>query len=317
MSYGTTNRIDERGLLDLQGLISRQGVVVIQTQVDVHELLNRGAVDKNGDNYVKHPVRYSMDDAIIRIDPMDLVFTVDNSQKPSTFGGFANTAVPVLSCLNGIYAMNDDDDDDNARDGDNKLSDSAVLQKLSEKIRFVGIALTAANPNPQDSRTTLTQVTTLTQGTVTLINTGGLDIRCGDTLMWDIPTKEDHKGVVQRFGHSDRKMALKLVPRRNTQQNIHKALKDVMNGKKNAGGDNPKAVDKFAKRMRDFLKKFDEKRGTDDFDEIIKDMSYEGEFSKLLVGFMAIEDDLRRRTVGKALSFSKPGHPVDVFICPT
>jgi len=335
-----SSRFDQRELVDLQGIISRQGVVTIQTQIDVPELLNRGKVAQRDQGYHVHGVRHSMDDTVISISPYDLVYTMENAQKPIAFGGFANTAVPILSSLNGIYAIKNTYDNTNTY----KYSEEEKLSRISEKIRFVGVALTPANPNPHDGRGTLTQVTTLTQGTVTLLNNGNAVIRCGDTLMWDIPTENDHNDKAKRYGHSEKKMTFKLVPRRSTRKVVQGSIKTNFDA--NIQPVKNTKIDEFTVELRifvlsviyqtlvassstanlptweSFLSTYSAKFSTTDSTGTVvsKVLSAikgnENISTEILELVLDVEEDFRRRIVGKALSYSRPGDPVDVFVCP-
>lgn len=337
-----------------RGRMSRQGAVVIQCVFDANETLNRGrqsnmvAGNNANTHLIQHPVGAAQSDAVYRIDIFDLVYSVDAHRKPSTtYGGFYASSVPIMSALNGIYRISEQ--------GKNMLDNTVASQKesvrsmlLSERIRFVGVALTEANPNNVTSpNLSQEQVTVMVRGTVSVMNTGLSHFRVGETVMWKIPTADDYvrmKKNMQRSGRSIDKMPFMLVPRRAAMEDVPDTLGNLIaNNNVDIDKNKQPAIIRFCKHLRMFLLKLalgletpittsadyssaglfgtsmmntltgPQKDKLAEVDALIK-ASRNTLIKELVSAFMELDADIQRRTVGTALSFSEPWSALDLYV---
>lgn len=219
------------------GEISHQATVVVQCTHDKRDMTDRMLVNKDqGDNYLVYGTP-TLDMATCRIDRGDLVFQIGTSAVPR--GNILNGAPPVTSYLNGLYWRKKGSMPDTTGMTDaerKKLMERYTASKISEGIRFMGVSLGATVPNPDDEADQKTQITVRTQGTMAIHHNGRSNLHPGDTLVWRIPTSEDHENdkkrfdgkAPDRFGRSRVKQTLMTVPMRKEYNHIDSAVIDTM-----------------------------------------------------------------------------------------
>ena len=350
-----------RAFNEQRGHIAPQGTVVIQTRTDVNEILNRGRqasasqIGGANDGVVRYPITGAGSDSIYRIDIFDLVYSIDAHRKPSTtYGGFYASSVPIMSALNGIYKVSNESKEfvEAAQVGtvDRENRRSLVL---SERIRFVGVAMTEANSNNVVSpHMSQEQVTVMVRGTVTVMNTGSSHIRIGETVMWKVPTESEFKEMskqMRRAGRAPDKVPLMLVPRRAAMEDVPKVMMDFLDPNQGVGMAEmiQPSVVRFAIKMRAFMIKvalagqigdranFDGKAYMKDnyIERTLKlpagsDIATaeknlhdvfgyydDNDMLKYLVGaFLELDADMQRRTVGTAMSFAEPYDALDLYV---
>jgi hypothetical protein len=216
------------------GEIANQSGVVIQTTHDIKDMVNRMRV--NDQQVVTYPgaVR-TLDTPTVRIDINDLVFRAGTSKAPRQ--NVLNNAIEVSSNLNGYYINKGKIkgmlSPPNAK---GEYDEEEVLQAISESISFIGQALGATVPNPENEEEQKLQFTTRVQGTGHIPNTGDQQLVPGDTLYWDLFRKEEirsdaYKKRMTRFGYSAKKVPLKTVPLSAAYNNFENAILKTMEKK--------------------------------------------------------------------------------------
>jgi hypothetical protein len=320
------------------GEIANQSGVVIQTTHDIRDMVNRMRIDKDSKEHVVFPgAGKTLDTPTVRIDINDLVFRAGTSRAPRQ--NLLNNAIEVSSNLNG-YSLNKNKVKGLLGPVDpstGKHSEEDVLQAISESITFIGQALGATVPNPENEEDQKLQFTTRVQGTGHVMNTGEKKLVPGDTLYWDLFTKkelmsDDYRKRMTRFGYGARKVPLKTVPlsaaHNNFENAIHRSLLEPTKVSSNAVG---KFGDGVAKALlyayylglgagnKKFTTPLDvwmssaatkaaaNKIATSNPDE------YNEFVDGLLKSFLYLQDDLKRREIGKVLSYAEPGKGVDVL----
>jgi hypothetical protein len=336
------------------GNISHQGAVVIQCTQDRRDIAERIRVkcasEEERAEYHVYNVEGTLDTSAVRIDIHDNVFQIGTTHIPRSAGA----AIEVSSFLNGCNVKL------NHGEGP-EMDETKKNQKISEGIRYVGVAMGATNPNPEEGASqTKTQITVRTQGTTTMFNNGPQSISPGDTLLWDIPTKAQwlaNKGKTQRFGRNPTKVPLVILPLRSYTQGFSEAVPDTF---RESSGEKLRAkttyVDNFAYELKFSMAKaliipylkaiavnignkqqdiFQLKEGiiaymdrknplcgvrskskyVNDFvDMFATDEEFISASAGLVEHFMKAHADVDRRKIGKALSYSKVGSPVDVLL---
>lgn len=313
------------------GEIANQSGVVIQTTHDIKDLVNRMRV--NDETCFIYPGRVrTLEPAVVRIDINDLVFRVGTSKAPRQ--NLLNGAIEVSSNVNGLAVnknrvktlVNDNTDP-------NKLDEAEVLQALSETIRFIGQALGATVPNPENEEDQKLQFTTRVQGTGHIMNTGFKDLSPGDMLYWDLFTKkeiesENFKKNATRFGFDAKKVPLKTVPLSAAHNNFNTAIQRALATPEKL---TKSAVDQFGHGVSDALLyafyiakgspggKFDIWKANPKNVKVVnaelqKDTTeFNKHITSLVEGFMYFQEDLKRREIGKVLSYAASGKGVDVL----
>lgn len=311
------------------GEIANQSGVVIQTTHDIKDMVNRMRV-QDTDVYTYPGAVKTLDTPTVRIDINDLVFRAGTSKAPRQ--NLLNNAIEVTSNLNGFYinknkasalVTNPNDEDE-------------ILQALSESINFIGQALGATVPNPENEEDQKLQFTTRVQGTGHVMNTGFEKLVPGDTLYWDLfksaeIQSDQYKKQMTRFGYSAKKVPLKTVPMSAAHNNFKNAIQNALI---NPGSKSGTAVSQFGTEVADALVyvyylglKAGNKKLTADFEtwktgktEDTAKVSignsgpeFEKHVGKLLKGFLYVQQDLKRREIGKVLSYAAPGKGVDVL----
>ena len=308
------------------GEIANQSGVVIQTTHDIKDMVNRMRVSDKTCFIYPGAVR-TLDTPTVRIDINDLVFRAGTSKAPRQ--NLLNNAIEVTSNLNG-YAINKGKVKGFVKDANNPTEDE-VLQAISESIRFIGQALGSTVPNPENEEDQKLQFTTRVQGTGHILNTGPAQLSPGDTLYWDLFTSkeinsDDFKKRLTRFGYSAKKVPLKTVPMTAAHNNFNTAIQRALASPETT---TKSSVDQFGSGVADALLytfyvakgspggdfvSWKEKNASKVNKELRKDSD---DFNKyvtgLVKGFMYFQEDMKRREVGKVLSYAGPGKGVDVL----
>lgn len=320
------------------GEIANQSGVVIQTTHDIRDMVNRMRIDKDSKEHVVFPgAGKTLDTPTVRIDINDLVFRAGTSRAPRQ--NLLNNAIEVSSNLNG-YSLNKNKVKGLLGPVDpttGKHSEADVLQAISESITFIGQALGATVPNPEHEEDQKLQFTTRVQGTGHVMNTGEKKLVPGDTLYWDLFTKkellsDDYKKRMTRFGYGARKVPLKTVPLSAAHNNFESAIKNSISDPSKVATN---AVGKFGEGVTMALlyafylgagkKVGSRKVSFEDWlsakrraasNELLAPANGD-DFNKhidgLLKAFLYLQDDLKRREIGKVLSYAEPGKGVDVL----
>lgn len=316
------------------GEIANMGAVVVNTQHDISDISRRMNA-KESDIYRYSGAPPSTDNATVRVDINDLVFTVNGGS-----GGrrALNNAIPVTSNCNGLYvhknkikmAIRDRNDEDE------------VNQALSESIRLIGQAIGASNPLPEREEHLKLNFTTRVHGTGHIINTGDSNLHPGETVYWTLFNKRDTmkedgsisnewKKKFARYGFSPRKVPLKLVGISNVHEpfdnSIYKELKERV--KPDGGNRSGTAPGKFGNGVLDFISDMAYIQGGGDdveamktgrgengvFDNMAgKEPLVKAAVNDLIKSIMYLVADIDRRKVGRALSYAKPGKGVDILL---
>lgn len=309
------------------GEIANQSGVVIQTTHDIKDMVNRMRVNEKS-CYIYPGAARTLDTPTVRVDINDLVFRAGTSKAPRQ--NLLNNAIEVTSNLNG-YAINKGKVRGFVRDPDNPTEEE-ILQAISESIRFIGQALGATVPNPENEEDQKLQFTTRVQGTGHILNTGPTQLSPGDTLYWDLFTaseirSDDFKKRLTRYGYSAKKVPLKTVPLSAAHNNFNTAITRAF---KDPQSTTNSAVDQFGSSVVDaVLFSFWVAKGspTGNFEqwkkspagkkavgEITKDADgFKKHITGLVKGFIYFQEDLKRREIGKVLSYAAPGKGVDVL----
>jgi hypothetical protein len=313
------------------GEIANQSGVVIQTTHDIKDMVNRMRVNEDTSYIYRGAVR-TLDTATVRININDLVFRAGTSKAPRQ--NLLNNAIEVTSNLNG-FAINKKRVKGFVKDVNNPTEEEK-LQAISESIRFIGQALGATVPNPENEEDQKLQFTTRVQGTGHILNTGSAQLSPGDTLYWDLFTSEEIKSDafkkrLTRFGFGAKTVPLKTVPMSAAHSGFNTAITRAL-----AAPDTLKksSVDRFGSGVADALlyafyigkgglgtigKDFEVwKEDTKMIDAAYKLISkIPDEYNKYIEGlvpaFTYFQEDLKRREVGKVLSYAAPGKGVDVL----
>jgi hypothetical protein len=318
------------------GEIANQSGVVIQTTHDIKDMVNRMRVNEDTSYIYRGAVR-TLDTATVRININDLVFRAGTSKAPRQ--NLLNNAIEVTSNLNG-FAINKKRVKGFVKDVNNPTEEE-ILQAISESIRFIGQALGATVPNPENEEDQKLQFTTRVQGTGHILNTGSAQLSPGDTLYWDLFTEAEVKSDafkkrLTRFGFGAKTVPLKTVPMSAAHSGFNTAITRAL-----AAPDTLKksSVDRFGSGVADALlyafyigmrvnekpllpvlpgqfEKWKDLRS-------IPDKTYNAlknlpdEYNKYIEGlvpaFTYFQEDLKRREVGKVLSYAAPGKGVDVL----
>lgn len=322
------------------GELAHQSTVVIQCTHDLKDMVNRTRVKDN--DVIRYPAaKPTLDKGVVRIDRGDLVFQCGTSKAPRA--SMLNNAIPALSNMNGAYINKNR----NKNVGDDEKEQ---LQAISESIRFLGLALNGTSPNPENGEDQTTQFTVRTQGTGQVFNTGDHNIVPGQTLIWDLFTKEEvkskeYKKRNTRFGFDENKVVLKVIPMdEGANIGYSDSILDAfsMNTKTEEDKLKNTAIGQFGLQMKEFiiriihftLSKHSQRKGSkmnlnlQEFkspknsllNQIIPSLITElansglGELDLLIKAFLNVQHDLDRRKIGKALSYAKSGEPIDVLL---
>lgn len=311
------------------GEIANQSGVVVQTTHDIKDMVNRMRVNEDTSYIYPGAVR-TLDTATVRININDLVFRAGTNKAPRQ--NLLNNAIEVTSNLNG-FAINKKRVNSFIRDTSNP-TESETLQAISESIRFIGQALGATVPNPENEEDQKLQFTTRVQGTGHILNTGPIQLSPGDTLYWDLFTRDEIKSDsfqkrLTRFGYSAKTVPLKTVPMSAAHSNFSTAITRALS---DPASKSDSAVDKFGAGVSDallyaFYMGKGGKTGTKQTFEAWK-LSVGGnvytslaanasDYNKYVDGlvpsFVYFQEDLKRREIGKVLSYAAPGKGVDVL----
>lgn len=163
--------------MNSKGVISTQASVTIQCTQDTISLRDRVQVSKTNDGkciVYKTTLPHIVAD-VTNIRTKELVYHSHGTSRS------VRGAIPVHSILNGLYVNG------------NPKDEKTDINELSKSIRFIGVACTPTNLG--DASDNQTQLTVRTRGTETILNTSTEDINVGDTIMWEIPTKEQWSTV--------------------------------------------------------------------------------------------------------------------------
>jgi hypothetical protein len=313
------------------GEIANQSGVVIQTTHDIKDMVNRMRVNEDTSYIYPGAVR-TLDTATVRVNINDLVFRAGTSKAPRQ--NLLNNAIEVTSNLNG-FAINKKRVKGFVKDVNNPTEEEK-LQAISESIRFIGQALGATVPNPENEEDQKLQFTTRVQGTGHILNTGSAQLSPGDTLYWDLFTSEEIKSDafkkrLTRFGFGAKTVPLKTVPMSAAHSGFNTAITRALGAPDTL---KKSSVDRFGSGVADALlyafyigkgglgttgKDFEEWKK----DPKIIDAAYKliskipDEYNKYIEGlvpaFTYFQEDLKRREVGKVLSYAAPGKGVDVL----
>lgn len=326
-------------MLNTQSHIARQAVAVIQCNYDTNDIINRANVDKKDAIVYRAQPTPSLDAVTTRIDVGDLVFHVNPTKLPR--GNASDRAIPAISCLNGAYVSKYS----KIADGIDwsEADEQVVSDTLSKSIHFLGVALTRALYDPNDNITTKKQFTCQTQGTFTIRNNGNSRLAPGDTLLWDLPTSQDLKD--EQFmknnyedGKSTRKVVIKTVPMQVARESYTNSVMSAIVGdpsKWSKADENQTTSRRFGIDIRDMLvmaiheyakatnptttpTDIEDFKKTPGFKTMMTNVVGGDEFpkaiSKCVSSFARVAEDLKRRQIGRVLSFAKPGQDVDVLI---
>ena len=313
------------------GEIANQSGVVIQTTHDVKDMVNRMRVNQDT-SYIYPGASRTLDAATVRVDINDLVFRAGTSKAPRQ--NLLNNAIEVTSNLNG-FAINKKRAKSFVSDPNNPTEEE-VLQAISESIRFIGQALGATVPNPENEEEQKLQFTTRVQGTGHILNTSNAQFSPGDTIFWDLFTEaeiksDDFKKRLTRYGYGANKVPLKTIPMSAAHNNFNSAITKAI---KQPDKKTSSAVDKFGHGVADALlytfyvakggekvinKKFEEWKiisvnATSVFNALdAVPAEYNTYIEGIVPAFTYFMEDLKRREVGKALSYASPGKGIDVL----
>lgn len=323
------------------GEIANQAGVVIQTQQDMKDIGDRCKLNGTPNVLIYPGAPATTDNTVVRVDVNDLVFTVGYNNGGS--GGIMNNAIPVSSNCNGLFIYN----------GRLKfpLSDpndeEETIQALSETIRVIGQALGGTNPLPDSPSQLKTNFTTRAQGSAHITNTGSDVINPGDMVLWDLFRKDEifmknsntytdnWKNRMARFGFNMAKVPLKLVKLSHAHVSFEKSLKEEIIKCNTVGKKASRtAQGRFANHVIDFVSdvaylslntnvnKKDKlkarqltRTGWSKNANLLTDIEHwDDSINHFIEGIMYMVNDLERRKVGKALSFSKPGKGLDILL---
>lgn len=310
------------------GEIANQSGVVIQTTHDLKDMFNRMRVTDSSSYIYPGAVR-SLDTPTVRVDINDIVFRVGTSKAPRQ--NLLDNAIEVTSNLNG-YAVTKSKVKGFVKDIDNPTEEE-VLQAISESIRVIGQALGATVPTPENEEDSKYQFTTRVQGTGHIINTGTSQLNPGDTLYWDLFTSkeiksDDYKKRMTRHGYGQNKVPLKTVPMSAAHNNFDTAIQRALVDRESS---TVSAVDRFGAGVADALlysfylgkgintsfEEWKQKHGAA-ANAVFRNKNNETEFDKYVTGlvsaFTYLQEDLKRREIGKVLSYAKPGKGVDILL---
>ena len=321
----------------LYGHIGEQQGVVIQTQVDVKHIGKTTNV-KPSDVIVYPGAPGTAKQEIVRVEKNDLVFRVSKSIPKSLL----NNAIPVVAHCNGLYTIKHRVPPDALpKDTDSpEVAEAKILQALSEKITVLGAALNNALPIEDRVGNGKTQLTVRVAGTSTLFNNGFNNIVPGDTLLWDLYTMEELRSPeyakLARFGRDPEKVPLKIVPLSFAHQNYGRAVKAALKGEPGIADSSKFTVlGKFGEDIKDLVQyvawvsaydknqrkkpenSFANYKKSNAFKQKMKDVNnreFDAIVTKCLKSFLRVQQDTKRREIGKALSFSKPGQNMDVLL---
>jgi len=244
------------------GEIAHQSTVVIQCTHDIKNMTDRMRAEKN--QVVRFPgaPEPSLQIANTRIDIGDLVFSMGTRVRKNVL----NNAIPAMSTLNGAMFPNSRIpqyvDINNVTEKEKEIIINNLLYK---EIRFLGVALGATTPNPDEPGNEKTQFTCRVQGTMGIMNNGPDDIYPGDTVLWELPTKEwltssKFQKFVPRIGRDVNKITLSTVPLRTASDNyVSSVIKAVSTGDcnrelyKDGARKGRTAIDQYGADMAEFM----------------------------------------------------------------
>jgi len=314
------------------GVIGNQSSVVIQTQHDLDDLSNRTICDKSS-NYVYPAASSTLEPSVVRIDRNDLVFRVGTSKKSRA--NDSDGGIPVTSFLNG-YCISKGKAKKKITD---EKDESQLLQALSESIHVIGQAMKGTVPNPHNEEDKQTQLTTRVQGTGTIVNTGEANLVPGDTLIFDLFTSEEvrsdaFKKRLNRYGFGASKVPLKTIPMSAAHVNFTQGITAKL---ATPDKSSTSAVGHFADNVFNVMlfsfwlgHQPTDTNGTlipfEDYKKDaaalkhvaneIKSMMANGKVdpvNDMVEAFMYFQQDIKRREIGKVLSYASPGKSFDVL----
>jgi hypothetical protein len=312
------------------GEIINQSAVVVQCAQDEMDVISRGNASRDH-NIIYDPTGRGAptDTPSMRIDINDLVFTVGATRMVSGGGGLNESAIPVSSNTAGLYVSKMKAP--KYVDTQNVTQEDAILA-VSDNLRFIGQALGATNPRPDHPKDKKLNFTTRVQGTGHIINTGGKDISPGETVYWDLFTEdevrsEEFKKRLKRFGYGEYKVPLKLITIKGVDRNYKNAILRSINDKvrpsKGGGGSRKNSLlGVFGDDVTEFILKLipliggnNGKKSPEDILKILTTQpGFDAAIHHLVRSMITLQSDLKRREVGKALSFSKPGTGLDILL---
>ena len=293
------------------GNVSTQGSVTIQCTHDVEDMRNRR-------NYVGYTKKDGGDAIVVYDAPLadapsqgiranDLVYQSITSRVPKSF--LSKSAQPVLSALNGLYCNHDASQ---VFEGEDER-----IAELSKKIRFIGVACTDTYFGTQEN--TQTQVTVRTRGTHTILNNSTVPINFGDLVMWKIPNTEERKqlaeqradrytGTLSYAQANESIVQLMTVPYSHAEYDISSILGDekittLLNKltaevtHKTSRGSSSRSAGEQSQNKSNEIK--------DCIANILKTYLHQE---------LSAKEDAERRIIGRALSFAKPGTPIDILL---
>lgn len=306
------------------GLINNQSSVVIQTQHDTGDMRHRMLINPS-DHIVYPGASNTLDESIVRIDRGDIVFKVGTSKASRTLS--PDGGIPVTSFLNG-YAVSKNKVSKKITDPNDE---EQIIQALSESICIIGQAMKGTVPNPSREEDTQTQLTTRVQGTGTVINTGDKNLVPGDTLIADFFRKDeimsnDFIKRLSRHGFGASKVPIKTMPLSSAATNFESSIKKALG---NPTVDNASAVGHFSKGIKMALL-YAYYLGTGDtatFDDWLANnmvnacnaivssdkLLFDTHVNGIVKSFLYLQEDLKRREIGKVYSYGAPGKGVDVL----
>jgi hypothetical protein len=304
-------------------------------------MVNRARIKENENIVYKGRGKgASLETPTVRIDINDIVFALGTSRAPRA--NPLNNAIPVAAHTEYIYINKLKAPKD--IDSDNEFE---VKEVILDAIRPLGQALNATVPNPEREEEQKLQLTVRTQGTGHIFNTGFDNIVPGDILMVDLYTRdelnsEQFKENMSRFGFGAQKVPLKLVTAKTADLDVSNVVKrSLLPEWKPKEGERMSALGRFGNEFRDLVLyimwrlhtskskgdhrniKFEDWKArygvpmlstvfalpdgdTHDPVEVVA--------NKALRAFLEVHHSRKRREIGKALSYSKPGTGVDVLL---
>jgi hypothetical protein len=181
-------------LADKFGREPGQQTVVVQCRHDVVNMRHRNSVPESDlDNYFCHDTNATYDQAINRIDRGNLVFQVGDSRFRGTI---LDNALPVVDQVNGMKRKKHRDERKIKND---KFKGRRLANRLADDIKVIGVTLGATVPNPEEEKDQKNQITVRVHGTTNIFNNSGTTIKPGDTLIWEVPLKDEDEVYSDRY----------------------------------------------------------------------------------------------------------------------
>lgn len=311
------------------GRISEQSIITVQCKHDQKHLNNLANAKNSGAAQYEIPITSEI--GTLRIDAGDIVFRVGRGStgRAALSGG---PYVPVVSSTRGLFVP----EGRIPRDLD-KDDKEAVRAAVADEIIPIGVALEGTNPLSEDETMVHTQITVQVGGSTTVRNTGTEIIRPGDTLLWDLFRYNElqdarNLNLKQRNGQNDHKVPLKIVPLRSAASSFGIAMHRAFAAKRQHN-DEPAAryqtsADKFAHKVLDAMFEFYQL-----YDNAGRNASKQEHFnaikdthgpdadkkqaafvSSIVEAVTVMQNELKRREIGRALSYAKPGADIDVLL---